>query len=384
MSTQEIIQAYRLIDGNNNRGLMHEPRAIDTAKFHRIADLGEDGFKYSDHSASEEILNASSLHNVNRTMGGVGYNLVTDDFSSFVLYIEVVPTIFTLIVFFGTLGNFLVIFVILVKKKLRTVTNLLLLNLAIADISFLVVCGTFLALHYALTVWPFGDMMCRIVQFLLYVTCYVTVYTLIAVSAVRYLTVVYGPHAAFIKTKRNVLLLIFAIWLVFLLAKIPVLVVHGVSHNEENNRTECIISGKQEAQNLFASFFVFAYALPLLLIATLYILILCHLRKKKQQAIHHSPGEQERAKHVTKIVILVVTVFAVCWLPLHIHLLVANYGNIPRTQGYYACLILWHCLAFGNSLLNPVIYNIFSSDFRNSFREIMCCRREIPTQVSDV
>ena len=48
--------------------------------------------------------------------------------------------------------------------------------------------------------------MCRIVQFLLYVTCYVTVYTLIAVSAVRYLTVVYGPHAAFIKTKRNVLL----------------------------------------------------------------------------------------------------------------------------------------------------------------------------------
>ena len=382
MSTQEIIQAYSRY-GSNNHELMHEPHAVDSSEFHKIADLGRNAPKYSNHPEQGEITNASSTHNHNGTMGGLGYGTAADDFL-YVLYIVVVPTVFALIVFFGTLGNSLVIFVILVKKKLRTVTNLLLLNLAIADISFLVVCGTFLALHYALTVWPFGDIMCRIVQFLLYVTCYVTVYTLIAVSAVRYLTVVYGPHAAFIKTKRNVLLLIFAIWLVFLLAKIPVLVVHGVSHNDENNRTECIISGKQEAQNLFASFFVFAYALPLLLIATLYILILRHLRRKKQEAIHHSPGEQERAKHVTKIVILVVTVFAVCWLPLHIHLLVANYGSIPRTQSYYACLILWHCLAFGNSLLNPIIYNVFSSDFRNSFKEAVCCQREIASQVSDV
>ena len=362
---------------------MHQPKAVDSLEFHRIAVLGKDDMEFHDHPSQGEILNTSMEHNISRTIGGIDHETMRENFL-FVLYIIVVPIVFALIVFFGTLGNSLVIFVIFAKKKLQTVTNLLLLNLAIADISFLVVCGTFLALHYALTVWPFGDIMCRIVQFLLYVTCYVTVYTLIAVSAVRYLTVVYGPSATFIKTKRNILLLIFAIWFVFLLAKIPVLVVHGVSHNDKNNRTECIISGKTEAQNLFASFFVFAYALPLLLIVTLYLLILCHLREKKQQAIHHSPGEQERAKHVTKIVILVVTVFAVCWLPLHIHLLVANYGEIPQTQGYYAMLILWHCLAFGNSLLNPIIYNIFSSDFRNSFKQVVCCQKEIPAQVTNV
>ena len=296
MSTQKIIQGYQNYDSDNP--LMHQPKVGDSLEFHRIAVLGKDESEFHDHPLRGDTLN-TSMYNITRTMGGIGHQ--TDDFS-FVLYIIVVPIVFALIVFFGTLGNSLVIFVILSKKKLQTVTNLLLLNLAIADISFLVVCGTFVALHYALTVWPFGDIMCRVVQFLLYVTCYVTVYTLIAVSAVRYLTVVYGPHAAFVKTKKNVLWLIFAIWFVFLLAKIPVLVVHGVSHNDKNNRTECIISGKQEAQNLFASFFVFAYALPLLLIVTLYLLILCHLKKKKQQALHHSPGEQERAKHVTKIV----------------------------------------------------------------------------------
>ncbi len=363
-------------------GLLQESdHHAQSFRFHSVAGAAgdDDGFRYNSGQPRHNDIqfNLSTLHNAsNDDMGGLkGGGMVIDDFY-IILYIFVVPIVFALIVFFGTVGNSLVIFVILSKKKLQTVTNLLLLNLAVADISFLVVCGTFVTLHYALTVWPFGDTMCRIVQFLLYVTCYVTVYTLIAVSAVRYITVVHGPQSALIKSKRNILLLIFTIWFVFLLAKIPVLIVHGVSHNEKNNRTECIISGKEEAQNLFASFFVFAYALPLLLIITLYLGILCHLKKKKEQSTTHPPNEGERTKHVTKIVVLVVTVFAVCWLPLHIHLLVANYGQIPASQAYYACLVLWHSLAFGNSILNPIIYNIFSSDFRNGFREVVCCRRE--------
>ncbi len=293
------------------------------------------------------------------------------------LYIVIVPIVFASMVCFGTLGNTLVIFVILAKKKLQTVTNLLLLNLAVADISFLLICGSFSTVHYALTVWPFSDMLCSIVQYLLYVTCYVTVYTLIAVSAVRYVTVVYGPQTSLIRTKRNVSLLILTIWIVFLIAKIPVLIVHGVSHDPNTNRTECIISGRTDAQNLFASFFVFAYALPLLVIATLYMLILCHLKHRKDVAVHRSAANGERTRHVTKIVILVVMVFAVCWLPLHIHLLVAYYGTLPTHPVYYAFLILWHCLAFGNSVLNPIIYNLLSADFRNAFREVICCQKGV-------
>ncbi len=237
-------------------------------------------------------------------MGGrEGRNHAWQDYY-LILYLVIVPTVFTCIVIFGTFGNFLVIFVILCKKKLQTVTNLLLLNLALADISFLLVCGSFLTIHYALTVWPFGDILCRIVQYLLYVTCYVTVYTLIAVSAVRYVTVVYGPKAPVIRSKRNISCIILAIWIIFLLAKTPVLMVHSVSHNEQTNRTECIISGRFYARNLFATFFTFGYAIPLVVIATLYILLLCHLKHKKNITLHHSPGSQHRNQRATRIIIL--------------------------------------------------------------------------------
>lgn len=307
----------------------------------------------------------ASDHPSMSTMGEMG---IDDNVAR--IYRVLVPAIFTLLVVSGLLGNILVIYVISSRRHLQTVTNLLLMNLAFSDVSFLLICGSFTAVHYVLSEWPLGDALCRIIQYLLYVSCYVTVYTLMAVSAVRYVTVVYGSKSVFIRSKRNIILLIVGIWIVFLVAKIPILVVHGVSYNAESQRTECIISGVPEAQQLFASFFVFAYALPLAVIATLYLMIVCHLRRK---GMNNSPSGDERKRHVTKVLVLVVTVFALCWLPLHIHLLVAYYGKLPETVTYKILLIVWHTLAFVNSVLNPIIYNFCSQDFRVSFKEVVTC-----------
>ena len=232
-------------------------------------------------------------------------------------YRVTIPFIFALVVLVGIMGNILVIYVIMSRNRLRNVTNLLLANLAIADVSFLFICGTFTTVHYALESWPLSDILCRIIQYLLYTTCYVTVYTLIAVSAVRFIIIIYGANHRFIRSKRNVIILIITIWIVILFAKVPILIVHGVSYNPITNRTECIVSGKTTGQELFASFFVFAYALPLAIIATLYLMIVCHLRKKQDENLHENGLVSRRMGHVTKVVILVVAVFAVCWLPLH-------------------------------------------------------------------
>lgn len=64
-------------------------------------------------------------------------------------------------------------------------TNFLLLNLAIADISFLLMCGPLTAYKYAAPSWGFGDFACKLWQYFLYWTTYVTVYTLVAISALR-------------------------------------------------------------------------------------------------------------------------------------------------------------------------------------------------------
>ena len=79
------------------------------------------------------------------------------------VHLIIVPIVFSIIVVLGVLGNILVIHVILSKKKLQTVTNLLLLNLAFSDVCFLLTCGGFSIVNYVLTEWPLGDILCRII-----------------------------------------------------------------------------------------------------------------------------------------------------------------------------------------------------------------------------
>ena len=291
------------------------------------------------------------------------------------LYQVLVPALFIAIIIIGTLGNCLVIYVILSQAKLRTVTNLLLLNLALSDVAFLLICGSFSVAHYVLTEWPFGAEVCLTIQYLLYVTCYVTVYTLVAVSVVRYISVVHGAETrccgAVLMNRCNAVIMIVLLWLVFLLAKIPILMVHGITYNNKTNRLECIISGKVEGQQLFGAFFVFAYVLPLTVIATLSILIVRHLRS--QSSVRRQ--EVDRHSHVTRVLSIVVLTFAVCWLPLHGHLLAAYYGSIPDTLTYKLLIIIWHGLIYINSMLNPIIYNCFSKEFRDSFRKAVLCRK---------
>ena len=62
---------------------------------------------------------------------------------------------------------------------MKNSTNLLILNLAVADLLFILVCVPFTASDYVLMYWPFGVFWCRTVQYIIYVTAYVSIYTLV-------------------------------------------------------------------------------------------------------------------------------------------------------------------------------------------------------------
>lgn len=70
----------------------------------------------------------------------------------------------------GLVGNGLVIYVIINREGMRTVTNLLLLNLAVADLAFVLVVPPFTAYQMAAEWWPFGDVACRLLHYLVNVT----------------------------------------------------------------------------------------------------------------------------------------------------------------------------------------------------------------------
>lgn len=65
----------------------------------------------------------------------------------------------------GVVGNFLVCFVVVRSKHMQTVTNLFIMNLAVADAVVLVLCSPPTVLQSVTETWFLGDAMCKVVIF---------------------------------------------------------------------------------------------------------------------------------------------------------------------------------------------------------------------------
>ncbi|XP_021350258.1 trissin receptor-like [Mizuhopecten yessoensis] len=79
-------------------------------------------------------------------------------------------------------------------------------------------------------------------------------------------------------------------------------------------------------------------------------------------------------RKVIRLLVTVVISFAVCVLPHHIRLLL-KYWNI-RTPGNGSVLsLISFLILYLNSAFNPILYALFSANFRKSFKEIVPCKR---------
>ena len=74
------------------------------------------------------------------------------------------------------------------------------------------------------------------------------------------------------------------------------------------------------------------------------------------------------------MLILVIVIFAILWLPIHIHLILMSFDAVSTSAAYDLISPLWNCLAYFNSCVNPIIYNHTSKEFRDAFREVARCR----------
>lgn len=286
----------------------------------------------------------------------------------FVLWNVITPILFAIIILVGTAGNMLVIYVILSRVTMQTTTNYLLINLALSDLAFLLIVAPITAYKYVASSWPFGDTACKIVHYVIYVSAYVTVYTLIAVSVLRYVTVVHSVSTARYRTKRNVIIVNFLIWLMLLLVNIPSLLMHQLKVFDEHFSYCGLAVGSTKA--FYLTFFLFGYGIPLLVICILYLIIIQHLHKASSSTVGQT---RRRTARISKVILLVVLVFALLWLPLHVNQLLSVFGKVPTGHWYEVFRVLCNCFAYGNSCANPIIYNFVSKDFKNGFREVACC-----------
>lgn len=89
-----------------------------------------------------------------------------------------------------------------------------------------------------------------------------------------------------------------------------------------------------------------------------------------------------REHKAAKTLGIVFGVFLLCWTPFFIALHIVVYSEMDIRQPYLF-LKLSNWLGWANSGMNPVIYIIWSRDFRRAFtRMFACCQKRVPQSVS--
>ncbi|XP_006813027.1 cholecystokinin receptor-like [Saccoglossus kowalevskii] len=293
------------------------------------------------------------------------------------IYVHVMEILFGII---GTIGNTVVLIVILNTKKLRTMTNYLILNLAVADllVSILLVANHYPINAYTLTVpaGEAGEAFCRFYYsaVLFWITIKASTFNLILVTFERYFAIIYPLSYHIFYTRNNVTVMVVISWsLAFLLEMVFV-----VFHRYNDGKCHLFVYPSSSVGVGLGIFnFLISYFIPIIVMVWAYGRILVNLRKRASD-IAAGSSDINRARtllqartRVIRMLLMVLLAYAICWTPDSFLFLAHNTGApISYTADYFKVVVL---LAFANSCLNPFIYVFKYKQFRKVFFKCFCC-----------
>ncbi|XP_056598215.1 C3a anaphylatoxin chemotactic receptor-like [Triplophysa dalaica] len=271
--------------------------------------------------------------------------------------------VYIIIVLLGTTGNSVVIWVAGFRMK-PNVTNVWLVNLAIADLIFCITQVTSLV-KVLVEYWPFGDFLCKLTGLFKYTNMFCSVFLLAVISVDRVLCV-WRP--VFTRKRRTLCaarVISSGVWFVATIFSSPYFVYREV-YTDQNNLSQCSFKKTEEADEgssgkyvYFYIRFICGFLVPFLVIFTCYTLAAVGIRRTRLCG----------KSRPLRILALLVLAFFLCWAPYHILGLIKL-----KNESHPAVKLGWRMasnLAYFNSCVNPVLYFCMGLDLSQ------CCNQSL-------
>ncbi|XP_052750486.1 QRFP-like peptide receptor [Galleria mellonella] len=293
-------------------------------------------------------------------------------------------------------ANTLLIFIVIKFQYMRSVTNIFLVNLSVADLLVTLFCMPVQIAKSVTLLWYFGEVMCKTVNFLQGVAVASSVFTITAMSVDRYLAITQSLRQPWMPSRRGACSLLAALWFVALMIFAPLLGVAAVERemvpllSKTRNGSGIWAEGTIEfctekwpdsiRKELFGTFsFILVYAVPGCIVVVSYSLMgrrLCSVLPPFDQT-EGSVNSQQRLrlvrerKRVAWILLLLAVLFALCWLPYNILQLLIDV-NAVEIESVSSVLPYTLLLGHANSAINPIVYCLMTRNFRRSLRKLIC------------
>ncbi|XP_032173527.1 C-C chemokine receptor type 5 isoform X5 [Mustela erminea] len=237
--------------------------------------------------------------------------------------VGLLPPLYSLVFIFGFVGNMLVVLILINCKKLKSMTDIYLLNLAISDLLFLLTIPFWA--HYAV-----------------------------------YLAIVHAVFALKARTVTFGVLTSGVTWAVAVFAALPGIVFGGLE--EEDDITFCSSQFPKAWKNFHTIMrSILGLVLPLLVMVVCYSAILKTLLRCR--------NEKKRHKAV-RLIFVIMMVYFLFWAPHNIVLLLStfqesfNVSNCQSTSQMDQIMQVTETLGMTHCCVNPIIYAFVGEKFR--------------------
>ncbi|XP_040185632.1 urotensin-2 receptor-like [Rana temporaria] len=276
-----------------------------------------------------------------------------------------IGVILSLMCIVGVAGNVYTLVVMCQSMRTAASMYIYIINLALADLLYLLTIP-FIVGTYFIQEWYFGDVGCRILFSLDFLTMHASIFTLTIMSTERYFAVL-KPFDTVKRSKSYRKCIAIVVWLVSLLLTLPMLIMIKLVHKD--NKSICLPMWSRMSYRIYLTvLFCTSIVGPGLIIGYLYIR-LARTYWVSQTATFKQTKRLPNQK-VLYLIFTIVLVFWACFLPFWIwQLLVQYYESLPispkanRNINYITT-----CLTYSNSCINPFLYTLLTKNYKEYLR----------------
>uniref|UniRef100_G3UE63 Cholecystokinin receptor type A n=1 Tax=Loxodonta africana TaxID=9785 RepID=G3UE63_LOXAF len=328
--------------------------------------------------------------------------------------------LYSLIFLLSVLGNTLVITVLIRNKRMRTVTNIFLLSLAVSDLMLCLFCMPFNLIPNLLKDFIFGSAVCKTTTYFMGTSVSVSTFNLVAISLERYGAICKPLQSRVWQTKSHALKVIAATWCLSFTIMTPYpiysnLVPFTKNNNQTANMCRFLLPNDAMQQSWHTFLLLILFLIPGIVMMVAYGLISLELyqgikfdasQKKSAKERKLSTGSSgryedsdgcylQKSKHprsaanlmakkrVIRMLIVIVVLFFLCWMPIFSANTWRAYDTASaerRLSGTPISFIL--LLSYTSSCVNPIIYCFMNKRFRLGFMATFpCCPNPGPAGV---
>ncbi|NXJ87122.1 CCKAR protein, partial [Trogon melanurus] len=348
--------------------------------------------------------------------------------------------LYALIFVLSVCGNALVVSVLLLNRRLRTVTNSFLLSLALSDLMLALCCMPFTLVPNLMGTFVFGEAVCKLMAYLMGVSVSVSTFSLVAIAIERYSAICNPLQSRVWQTRSHACRVIAGTWLLSALLMLPY-AVYSTTRAVPTRAARPAVRqcthdwpSEQVRQAWYVLLLLVLFFIPGVVMMVAYGLISRELYrgirfeldvKGDATAQRHGVGEpapacdegdgcylqlsrpggalelralgaagtqQDRARvntseaklvakrRVIRMLVVIVAMFFLCWLPIFTANTWRAFAPRAAQRALSGTPISFiHLLSYTSACANPLIYCFMNRRFRRAFLATCAgCRRACP------